>query len=129
MSLTDGTAKMSKSDPVEGSRINLTDPPDVINKKVMMSSRAVLLLDRLHTAEWHQHRCTLVDVIGCVALLRQYKHFPSLRALCRRLLWSYQLRKCKTDMYQGLEWDNPDRPECTNLLTIYQVRTCAMNCH
>lgn len=34
---------------------------------------------------------------------------------------SRQLRKCKTDMYQGLEWDNPDRPECTNLLTIYQV--------
>lgn len=32
-----------------------------------------------------------------------------------------QLRKCKTDVYQGLEWDNPDRPECTNLLTIYQV--------
>lgn len=34
----------------------------------------------------------------------------------------HQLRKCKTDMYTGLEWDNPDRPECTNLLTIYQVR-------
>lgn len=33
MSLTDGTSKMSKSDPVEGSRINLTDSPDVINKK------------------------------------------------------------------------------------------------
>eukprot|EP00904_Undaria_pinnatifida_P006632 jgi/Undpi1/3099/HiC_scaffold_15.g06473.m1 len=64
MSLTDGTSKMSKSDPVEGSRINLTDSPDVITKK---------------------------------------------------------LRKCKTDMYQGLEWDNPDRPECTNLLTIYQA--------
>lgn len=34
MSLTDGTSKMSKSDPVEASRINLTDPPDVITKKV-----------------------------------------------------------------------------------------------
>lgn len=34
MSLTDGAAKMSKSDPVEGSRINLTDSPDVIVKKV-----------------------------------------------------------------------------------------------
>ncbi|CAM9463671.1 unnamed protein product, partial [Hapterophycus canaliculatus] len=34
MSLTDGTSKMSKSDPVEGSRINLTDSPDVIAKKV-----------------------------------------------------------------------------------------------
>ncbi|CAM9298621.1 unnamed protein product [Ascophyllum nodosum] len=66
MSLTDGSSKMSKSDPVEGSRINLTDPPDVINRK---------------------------------------------------------LRKCKTDMFTGLEWDNPDRPECTNLLTIYQSVT------
>lgn len=34
MSLTDGTSKMSKSDPVEGSRINLTDSPDVITRKV-----------------------------------------------------------------------------------------------
>lgn len=33
MSLTDGASKMSKSDPVEGSRINLTDPPDVIARK------------------------------------------------------------------------------------------------
>lgn len=66
MSLTDGTSKMSKSDPVEGSRINLTDSPDVITKK---------------------------------------------------------LRKCKTDLLKGLEWDNPERPECTNLLTIYQAVT------
>ncbi len=34
MSLTDGTAKMSKSDPNEGSRINLLDPPEVIIKKI-----------------------------------------------------------------------------------------------
>lgn len=34
MSLTDGTKKMSKSDPAEGSRINLLDPPDVIQKKI-----------------------------------------------------------------------------------------------
>lgn len=33
MSLTDGKAKMSKSDPNEGSRINLLDPPEVIIKK------------------------------------------------------------------------------------------------
>jgi len=33
MSLADGTSKMSKSDPVEGSRINLTDSPDIITKK------------------------------------------------------------------------------------------------
>lgn len=34
MSLQDPTAKMSKSDPSEASRILLTDPPDVILKKV-----------------------------------------------------------------------------------------------
>ena len=34
MSLTDGRSKMSKSDPNEGSRVNLLDPPEVITKKV-----------------------------------------------------------------------------------------------
>ncbi len=34
MSLTDGTSKMSKSDPNEGSRINLLDPPELITRKL-----------------------------------------------------------------------------------------------
>ena len=34
MSLTDGRSKMSKSDPNEGSRITLLDPPDLITKKI-----------------------------------------------------------------------------------------------
>ena len=34
MSLTEGSAKMSKSDPNEGSRINLLDPPELITKKI-----------------------------------------------------------------------------------------------
>ena len=34
MSLTDGRRKMSKSDPNEGSRITLLDPPDQITKKI-----------------------------------------------------------------------------------------------
>jgi len=34
MSLTDGTAKMSKSNPAPGSRINLLDPPDVVASKI-----------------------------------------------------------------------------------------------
>ncbi len=34
MSLTDGTRKMAKSDPSELSRINLLDPPDVIQNKI-----------------------------------------------------------------------------------------------
>ena len=34
MSLTDGRSKMSKSDPNEGSRITLLDPPELIAKKI-----------------------------------------------------------------------------------------------
>jgi tryptophanyl-tRNA synthetase len=34
MSLSDGSSKMSKSDPNEGSRINLLDPPELITKKI-----------------------------------------------------------------------------------------------
>ncbi|MBZ8179820.1 tryptophan--tRNA ligase [Oscillatoria salina] len=62
MSLTDGTSKMSKSDPSEMSRINLLDPPEAIAKKI---------------------------------------------------------KRCKTDPVKGLEFDNPERPECNNLLTLY----------
>jgi len=62
MSLTDGTRKMSKSDPSEQSRINLLDSPDTIAKKI---------------------------------------------------------KRCKTDAVRGLTFDNPDRPEARNLLTLY----------
>ncbi|MGK7922791.1 MAG: tryptophan--tRNA ligase, partial [Trichodesmium sp.] len=64
MSLTDGTKKMSKSDPSELSRISLLDPPDIITKKI---------------------------------------------------------KRCKTDPVKGLEFDNPERPECHNLLTLYEL--------
>ncbi|MEO1761171.1 MAG: tryptophan--tRNA ligase [Cyanobacteria bacterium J06629_18] len=64
MSLTDGTSKMSKSDPSELSRINLTDTPTEITKKI---------------------------------------------------------KRCKTDPVRGLEFDNPERPECNNLLTLYML--------
>ncbi len=64
MSLTDGTSKMSKSDPSELSRINLLDSPDEIKKKI---------------------------------------------------------KKCKTDPVRGLSFDDPERPECHNLLTLYQL--------
>jgi tryptophanyl-tRNA synthetase len=62
MSLADGTKKMSKSDPSDLSRINLSDSADAIAQKI---------------------------------------------------------KKCKTDPVRGLEFDNPDRPECHNLLTLY----------
>lgn len=64
MSLTDGTKKMSKSDPSDMSRINLLDPPNVIEKKI---------------------------------------------------------KRCKTDPIQGLVFDDPERPECNNLLTLYSL--------
>lgn len=64
MSLTDGTKKMSKSDPSELSRIDLVDPPEVIQRKV---------------------------------------------------------KRCKSDPVRGLTFDDPERPECHNLLTLYMV--------
>jgi tryptophanyl-tRNA synthetase len=36
---------------------------------------------------------------------------------------SKKIKKCKTDLFTGLEWDNPERPECTNLLNMYQAVT------
>ncbi|VFQ90554.1 unnamed protein product [Cuscuta campestris] len=34
---------------------------------------------------------------------------------------SNKIKRCKTDSFIGLEFDNPDRPECNNLLSIYQL--------
>lgn len=64
MSLTDGTRKMSKSDPSELSRINLLDTPEEIKQKI---------------------------------------------------------KRCKTDPIRGLTFDEPERPECNNLLTLYML--------
>jgi tryptophanyl-tRNA synthetase len=64
MSLTDGTKKMSKSDPSDLSRLNLLDSPDEIQKKI---------------------------------------------------------KRCKTDPIKGLTFDDPERPECNNLLTLYML--------
>lgn len=64
MSLTDGTKKMSKSDPSDMSRISLLDPPDAIAKKI---------------------------------------------------------KRCKTDLVKGLTFDDSDRPECHNLLSLYML--------
>ncbi len=64
MSLTDGTKKMSKSDPSAQSRINLLDSPDEIRQKI---------------------------------------------------------KRCKTDPVRGLAFDDPERPECQNLLTLYML--------
>ncbi|MDX2097767.1 MAG: tryptophan--tRNA ligase [Leptolyngbyaceae cyanobacterium bins.59] len=64
MSLTDGTKKMSKSDPSDQSRINLLDTPDQIQ---------------------------------------------------------YKIKRCKTDPQRGIVFDDPERPEAHNLLTLYTL--------
>ena len=64
MSLTDGTRKMSKSDPSELSRLNLLDTPEQIQ---------------------------------------------------------YKIKRCKTDPVRGLTFDDPERPESNNLLTLYML--------
>lgn len=64
MSLVDATCKMSKSCPVDASRINLLDSADQIAAKI---------------------------------------------------------RKAKTDAVKGLRFDDPERPEAHNLLTLYQL--------
>jgi tryptophanyl-tRNA synthetase len=32
-----------------------------------------------------------------------------------------KIKRCKTDSFAGLEFDNAERPECNNLLSIYQI--------
>lgn len=32
-----------------------------------------------------------------------------------------KIKRCKTDSFPGLEFDNPERPECNNLLLVYQL--------
>lgn len=32
-----------------------------------------------------------------------------------------KIKRCKTDSFSGLEFDNPERPESNNLLSIYQI--------
>lgn len=64
MSLTDGKRKMSKSDPIDASRINLLDSADAIRTKI---------------------------------------------------------KRAKSDSIVGLEFDNLERPEAHNLLSLYQL--------
>ncbi|KAG8381845.1 hypothetical protein BUALT_Bualt05G0015100 [Buddleja alternifolia] len=34
-----------------------------------------------------------------------------------------KIKRCKTDSFTSLEFDNPERPECNNLLSVYQLIT------
>lgn len=33
----------------------------------------------------------------------------------------YKIKRCKTDSVRGLTFDDPERPECNNLLTLYSI--------
>ena len=78
MSLRDGTAKMSKSDPSDHARINLTDPPDLIVKKIR---RARTDPDPLPgTPDELESRPEAANLVGIFAALCS----DSVEAVCRR---------------------------------------------
>jgi tryptophanyl-tRNA synthetase len=67
MSLRDGTAKMSKSDPSDNSRLNLTDDADVIAQKVRKAKSDPDLLPE--TAEGLEGRPEAKNLVGIYAAL------------------------------------------------------------
>lgn len=60
-------------------------------------------------------------------LLKMSKSAPSdqsrINLLDPKDVIANKIKRCKTDTFPGLEFDNPERPECNNLLTIYQLIT------
>jgi hypothetical protein len=88
MSLRDGTAKMSKSDPNDRSRINLTDSKDEVPPTSKLGGLVVILFLRL-TIVSHVCRvrvvCVCVSCAACVVSVRscsscrrpRLTHFPA----------------------------------------------------
>jgi tryptophanyl-tRNA synthetase len=69
MSLRDGTKKMSKSDPSDGSRINLTDTADQIAKKVRKAKTDMGAVPS--SAEEMEGRPDIANLIGIYAALSE----------------------------------------------------------
>lgn len=69
MSLRDGTKKMSKSDPSDGSRINLTDTPDQISKKIRKAKTDTGSVPA--NAEEMEGRPEIANLIGIYAALSE----------------------------------------------------------
>ncbi len=68
MSLRDGTSKMSKSDPSDQSRINLTDTADQIVKKIKRATTdPALLPDTLEALELRREASNLVGVYAALS--------------------------------------------------------------
>lgn len=72
MSLTDGTRKMSKSDPDDMGRINLTDSPDVIRKKIRLAKTSSNVSD--DTPECRNLR-TIYQAVGGTQAYDRWKPF------------------------------------------------------
>jgi tryptophanyl-tRNA synthetase len=68
MSLRDGSAKMSKSDPSDQSRINLTDTADEITRKIKRATTdADLLPDTLEALEPRREAANLIGIYAALA--------------------------------------------------------------
>ncbi|KAG2591548.1 tryptophan--tRNA ligase, chloroplastic/mitochondrial-like isoform X1 [Panicum virgatum] len=96
MSLTDGLSKMSKSAASDQSRINLLDPKDVIVNKIK--------------------RCK-TDSFPGFSLKLFTSTFSLPNSSIRKKAHGIEF------VYSSLEFDNPERPECRNLFSIYQIIT------
>jgi tryptophanyl-tRNA synthetase len=82
MSLTDGSSKMSKSDPNEGSRINLLDPPETIVKKIKRAKTDPILGLEFGNPE----RPEADNLLGLYALLSG-KGRQAVAAECAQMGW------------------------------------------
>ena len=69
MSLRDGTRKMSKSDPSDASRINLTDTPDQISKKIRKAKTDSGFVPA--SADEFEGRPDIANLIGIYAALAE----------------------------------------------------------
>ncbi|QEL14733.1 tryptophan--tRNA ligase [Limnoglobus roseus] len=74
MSLTDATRKMSKSDPDEMSRINVSDPPDVIRQKVRAAKTSMSMADDTPEAN------NLRTIYRAVGGTRVHERWPTFKA-------------------------------------------------
>lgn len=91
MSLRDGTSKMSKSDASDNTRINLTDPPDLIAKKIRKAKTDPEPLPG--TPEGLKFRPEATNLIGIFAALGN----ETLEDTCRRFDGA-QFSKFKEDL-------------------------------
>jgi tryptophanyl-tRNA synthetase len=72
MSLKDGTKKMSKSDPDDDNRINLSDSPETIQRKIMKARTALSIND--DTPEMHNLK-SIYKAFGGVSSHERLKEF------------------------------------------------------